>query len=381
VVQRAAQGGVWLDLAEHLRIPRVPEKERVPQARVVVSLYAIVKFLELPLQGWARFRVGLDEAEDEDVLGREDEPFETAPREETLLLRDVVFDAAAKGCSLEEAYDLAVRAREVRGTGPSGVFAAGERDEHLATLSTWRDELQRLDVPVSAVQLHRFGRAGEHQRADHVHDALILDVGVVDDAGATRIVRVEIDGRTMPLSAGASASLTLVKRRAEEDNDWARAERERLGLRAFVDHVMLAASGVAPERRRRSLVVVATPQDPVTEQAVFDPLTQDEATGWLRTIVAELLGRPHAYFLPCEAVFVHRRATLAAKGPITPYIEEARDRLTAPDGAAALRSAYGPVPRPHEYPAPDEDSAQAMVATRFGAYFRLRHAAKEEQAR
>jgi exodeoxyribonuclease V gamma subunit len=372
VQTRASGGASWLALAEHLRLPLVPAAAppRPADARVVVSLYAITKFLELPLQGWARFRVGLDEADDEDVLAREDEPFETAPREETLLLRDVVYDAAARGCSLEQAYDDTVRGREVRGRGPSGVFAAGERDEHLSTLSAWKDELARFDVPLSAVELHRFGRAGEHQRADHVHEALVLDVGVVDEAGATRIVRVEIDGRTLPLAPGASASLTLAKRRTDEDNDWARAERERMGLRAFVDHVVLAASGLAPDRRRRSLVVIATPQDPVTEEVAFEAMTRDEAGGWLRGVIAELLGRPHAYFLPCEAVFVHKRAEDG--GPITPYIEEARDRLAGQDGAGSLRSAYGPVPRPHEYPAPDEASARAMVDRRFGAYFRVR---------
>jgi hypothetical protein len=47
-------------------------------------------------------------------------------------------------------------------------------------------------------------------------------------------------------------------------------------------------------------------------------------------------------------------------------LEEARDRMRGGDGPPALRSAYGPVPRPQEYPLPTEAAAQAMIAARFG---------------
>jgi hypothetical protein len=42
------------------------------------------------------------------------------------------------------------------------------------------------------------------------------------------------------------------------------------------------------------------------------------------------------------------------------------------DGPLALRSAYGPVPRPQTYPAPDEARARAMAEARFGLFFRSR---------
>src|ERR1019366_3275933 len=112
--------------------------------------------------GWAKFRLGLDEQEDDDVMARESEPFETDLREETLLLRQVMLEAAARGEKLEPAYDAVVRGRELRGHGPSGVFATGERGDHLRALHTWEKALAEHEVPYEAIELYRFGGAGEH---------------------------------------------------------------------------------------------------------------------------------------------------------------------------------------------------------------------------
>jgi hypothetical protein len=49
---------------------------------------------------------------------------------------------------------------------------------------------------------------------------------------------------------------------------------------------------------------------------------------------------------------------------VVPVLEEARDRLGG-DGPPALRSAYGPVPRPQTYPLPGEAAARAMIERRF----------------
>ena len=133
-------------------------------------------------------------------------------------------------------------------------------------------------------------------------------------------------------------------------------------LRSFVDHAVLAAAGDAPAARE-GLVIVASQEGPVPEQMRFRPLTPDAAKSWLRGVVRELLGAPHAYFLPCEAVFV--RDEREGEPAATAVVEEARDKLRG-DGPPVLRSAYGPVPRPQEYPAPDETTAREMIERRFG---------------
>jgi exodeoxyribonuclease V gamma subunit len=370
VEARAARDPAWRALAETLGLARLPDLPPITDPRLVVPMYALVKFLEFPLQGWARFRVGLDELEDDDVLSRENEPFETDLRDETLLLREVLLTAAARGLELADAYAEVVRERELRGAGPSGVFASGERSDHLRTLGTWRAELSRAGVDLSGIHVHRFGRAGEHARADRVHPPVVLDVAVVD-AGVERIVRVEIAGRTLPMGDYTRTSLTMLRRAKEKrDDDWARAGRERNALRAFVDHAVLSAARVAEACAHDSLVVVATPDDAVAERCTFEAFGRDEALVWLRGLVSEMLVGPHAYFLPFEAVFARHQAD--PDGPASPWLEQARDKLRDKDGPLPLRSAYGPVPRPQEYPVPDEQSARAMIASRFGAFFTKR---------
>jgi exodeoxyribonuclease V gamma subunit len=364
-LERRAEGDpAWAALSEHLRIGRLPAVAPRADARVAVPMYALVKFLELAIQGWARFGVGLDEQEDEDVLAREDEPFETVARDETMLLRRIFLSPTAR-LSIERAYDDEVHERELRGTGPSGVFAAGERWGHLRTLESWKAQLEAIGVPIETICTHRFGRAGEHATADRVHPALVLDVDVEDAAGVTKVLRAEIGGRTLPLADDARVSVTLARYGGDEQDEWAVADRRRAALRAFVDHAVLSASGVADGRTHASFT--ATPPDAQPDRVSFEPLSASEALVWLRGLVRELLGGPHAYFLPCEAVFVHRR--LQAGAPLVPCVQVARDMLRDGDGPPALRSAYGPVPRPHEYPIPEEDVARAMVARRFGVLF------------
>jgi exodeoxyribonuclease V gamma subunit len=356
----------WRALAEHLGLARLPEVAAAVDGRVTVPMYAIVKFLEMPLQGWASFRLGLDETESEDLAARESEPFETDPRDETLILRDVMLAAAQTGCSLEEAYDSAVRDRELRGLGPSGVFARGERADALRALETWKRELEQRGVGLGSLVMHRFGRAGEHARPARAHEAVVIEVDVPDASGKVHHVRAEIQGRTLPVGARAdgAVSVTLAKRANEAPKEeWARAGRKRSTLRSFVDHAVLAASG-EPLGPCDGLVVVASQDGPVPQEMHFRPLTPDAAKSWLRGVVRELLGAPHAYFLPCEAVFV--RSEREGEPPATAIVEEARDKLRGGDGPPALRSAYGPVPRPQEYPIPDEATAREMIERRFG---------------
>jgi exodeoxyribonuclease V gamma subunit len=369
VLRRAASDPAWTALASLLRLVTVPEPPAVAQPRVVVPVHAILKFLEFPLQGWARFRVGLEEDEDEDPLACEHEPFETPARAETMFLRQVLRAAIAERASLEAAYDAAVHARELRGEGPSGLFASGERQEHLAVLGTWKTELAAVGIAIEDLQVHRFGRGGEHSPVDHVHDPLALDVDVTGPSGVTALVRVEVNGRTLATAGGTRESVTLFKRAKEDGNAWGEAGRERAALRAFVDHALFAAAGLAAEPHG-SVLVVATPEGPTTKRVGFGPMSQDDAKRWLRGVVRDLLQDAHDYFLPCEAVFVH--AAAGAGEPLGACLERARSMLARSDGPPALRSSYGPVPRPYLYPSPDERDAQAMIARRFGAYFASR---------
>jgi hypothetical protein len=365
VIVRAASDPAWRPLADHLGLAPLGVTAPTLAGRVGIPMYALVKFLEVPLQGWAKYRVGLDEIEEDDAMAREDEPFETPGRDVTVLLRDVFFGAG--GQALDRAYDAMAHARELRGAGPSGVFGRGERDEHLRTLATWRHGLEEAGVALGGIEVHRFGRAGEHARSHHAHPPLAIDLGMPDAAGVVRIVRAEIGGRTIPVGGDVEASVILHRRNKKPGyKEWADADLERMLLRAFVDHAVLAATGVATGRARRCVTIVASREEPHVDHATLAPMSKDEAIVWLRGAVKDLLGAPHAYFFPCEAVFVHRRS---GDLPIVPILRQARGLLRDSDGSAELRSAYGPVPRLRDYPIPDEATARAMADGRFGAFF------------
>jgi exodeoxyribonuclease V gamma subunit len=365
VIAQAALDPAWRPLADHLGLAALGPSSRAMAGRVTVPMYALVKFLEFPLQGWAKYRVGLDEVEEDDAMAREDEPFETPNRDLTVLLREVFFGAGDR--TLADAYDAAAHARELVGAGPSGVFARGERDEHVDALGQWRDGLVDAGVAAAGIEVHRFGRAGEHARSSQVRAPLVIDLHMSDAAGVAHLVRVEIGGRTLPLSGDLEASVILHRRNQKPGfKEWADADLERMLLRAFVDHAVLAAAGVAPGRARRCVTIVASPGERHVETADLAPTSQDEAVVWLRAAVKDLLGAPHAYFFPCEAVFVHRRNV---EQPMVPVIQQARTLLRDADGSADLRSAYGPVPRLRRYPIPDEETARSMAEGRFGAFF------------
>jgi hypothetical protein len=112
----------------------------------------------------------------------------------------------------------------------------------------------------------------------------------------------------------------------------------------------------------------------VRDHVSFEALSRDEAAGWLREMVRDLLSGPHAYFLPCEAVLVHEAGD--ADVSLAARLADAQSKLRDSDGPLALRSAYGPVPHPDEYPLPEDAAARAMVERRFGLLFAKRRRAR-----
>ncbi len=356
-----------------------PAPSQRPDRTVVVSLSAIRRFLECPLQGWARILLGLRDADDEDdVVARQDETF-SATRIDTMALLRAAFGRAAGDPSaaggggldparLARAYTELAFVRELQGVLPTGVFGTAERAGHQEVLAAWLQTIALIAGSARSFagpRAFRFGRADGGHGADETWlEPVILDVAVpagegsgVDGVGGVTRLRVEVVGRTQPIIEAPRGSLILTGRRPKG------ADRvQKLGLRGFLDHVILAASGALAPGTHEIIVCFADDPDRPA-RILLGPVSRDDARGYLVAVLRDLWSGAHAHFFPWEAVWkVHNKSDKS-------LIEIADDLRF--DRWNRHSSHYGPVPGAEDYPVPPQAEAAAIVARRFAPYFAL----------
>ena len=374
------------------RAPRPDATAGVTQ----VSLQTLRQFLEDPLQGAAGFRLRMREIDaDEERIDREDEPFESDRTARTLRLRAAILSVLARGpgggpewsigaptwAEVRAAHAAFARRDELLGRIPTGFFREVEGPAEEEILATWWEHARTVGGGWPAVgRILRFGRAAELEPADDLRDPIVLSVSV---AGAPPR-RLEIVGRTelivAPKGDAPGGSLVFSCRSARRDDP--RADREM--LRAFLDHVALAASGLSQGPHEALLAVASgTSRQGATrsplERRLFAPVEPARARAYLATLAAELLegerdpatGSPtgvHPYLLPHEAVFAARGTK--NKKDLIEVIEDLRDDFA--ERRQRFSSTYGPVPQAVErHLPPSPEVAARMVDTRFGLLFEL----------
>jgi exodeoxyribonuclease V gamma subunit len=369
--------GDWTLLASRLGValpPEAPERAAAiasaPVERISVSISMLRKFLECPLQGSARAYLNLreDDAE-EDLLSREDETLETGVIPRIMLLRAAFLEAigelSADAPSQERraevfarAYDRRAALLELEGKLPTGPFGAAERERHMGVLEEWWKGFPHLVPAGSGLKVYRFGRAEEYEAVDEVLGPIVLE----DVALEGRRARIEISGKTDPVVEDAPGSLLLVYHKADE------LRRQKDCIRAFFDHVVLAASGErAPGPYRACLLLSDSENEGGSRHVeVFDAITREEARSYLATLCQEMLRSGNDRLLPCEAVLQFH------ENP-SKDLDEIIDKLRNTEFGVSFR--YGPVPRPGSYPSPATADALATIDRRFGLYFRKRRAA------
>ncbi len=208
---------------------------------VAISIRDVLAFLKCPLQGWARLMLRLRQDDEEDQAVREDEPFATGRLGETILLREVFFDALGRGAQgpatddFERLYTLHVESRIRRGLIPIGLFGEAERQRHLTCLAGWNESARRRDlIGRSSFQVYRFGHASEAERVDHIEAPIVLDVPV---CGGTQPIRVKLHGCTELVADELPASITPVVKDRPAEKDF---------LAGFLDAVVLSAVARTP---------------------------------------------------------------------------------------------------------------------------------------
>jgi hypothetical protein len=302
----------------------LPDAAPSPQRQL--SLANLRAFLESPVQAWAQAVLDLDELPDDTIVDHSDEPFHVERPARAILLREVLAGmlmSASPAGSLADSYDAVVRELSLRGQFPVGVFGEAARAVDLRTLERWRGELGL--VAVGSATRYGFGRS--QSEAAELLPALELPLG---DGRTVRLV-----GSTELLVRRGNRALSVIPMLGNAEKG------SRHHLRGALDHVVLAAAGLAPEGHDH---VLLSPTGSARRVA-HEPWAQADARDYLVALVRELVDHPHGYLLPFDAL---RRAL---EGRTASAMKQRRDVFPA--------LGFGPIERADGLAAPTDPIAIA----------------------
>ena len=357
----ASSGGneIWPHIKRRLGLIEVPEAPDLTGERGVLRLstFDIRAFLECPLQGSARFLLGLDE-EEEEILLKESELFEPSGPAGARLLRAVFLQklsrehAESKPFEFPEFYDDQARYFELQGLMPTGPFLRAARERHLKLLERWQENLPLLGAGRSPpMEVRHFGRPVE-QEIDVASPPLAIEMRLGSERER---VRVEISGRTEAMIPDVPA--TIIPHSSEQ----AHRISPKYFLRGFLDQVLMSASG---EHTGSPWTVLLNPGEEAQKYKLkncirrFKPLDMQVARDYLRGVVSDMLTEVHAYYMPVEVVFEHEQgeepvAQIAARK------RRSRWEVTSSD--------HGPVHQPERFEPPERPGP--IIRRRYGLYF------------
>ena len=115
---------------------RLPRQTQRRTEELALPIAAIRRYLECPLQGAARYSLGMLEDEDapEDA---EDEPVEQSRLNRAVMLRKVFWRAGGKLDVIDEEYAREVRIAQARGYASAGQFAEAAKAADDSALRQW----------------------------------------------------------------------------------------------------------------------------------------------------------------------------------------------------------------------------------------------------
>jgi exodeoxyribonuclease V gamma subunit len=308
------------DLRNALGIVAAPVTLTPAPAVRPLSIANLRAFLEAPVQAWAQAVLGLDELPDDDMIEHSDEPFVVDKPMRAVLLREVLAaQLRDPGADAAERYRAVVRDLELRGQFPVGVFGSAAQANDLRVLAEWREKLG--PVAVGAATRLGFGRSSSPMA--ELLPALEIALS------AERTVRLV--GQTELLLRTGDRHTSVIPLLGKAD------KRSRYHLRGALDHVVLAAAGLANRGHSHLLL------DPegVVRKVDHAAWSQHDAKQYLASLIGELLDRPHGYLLP----FAHLVDALSGKKSARTYETtpvlgfgpiERLDGLAAPPDAADI---------------------------------------------
>jgi exodeoxyribonuclease V gamma subunit len=366
---RKTYGGAIAERLGLVSLPRGGKERKEREGPIQVTLTSIRRFLECPLQGSAKFALGLRDEEELDRMSLEDEAFRTAKRERVVALRRAFlraarsFDGSNHEQMILEAYRDRAERLERRGVKPTGLFGEIESRWDVEVLNAWGRQL--LDHrkgrglrPLAPIYL---GRADEDIDAGEVIDPLRLEIEV---GGERR--EVEVVGATEPLLVEPSTSVILLLYDGGDNEDQLWARRERESLRGYVDQLVLSSIGRSTSDHGAFIAMAGDRTEAGAARREIAAIGKDEARAQLGTIIAEMIAGVHPYLFPFEAVLQLK----AGESSVERIVDRIRGDLDQGKGGYATR--FGPVPRPERYDTPSEEQGRHILETRFAPFFSLR---------
>ena len=302
----------------------------VDDGPLVVRLTHLRAFLESAPQGWAKAVLALYDDDSEESVEHDEEPMAVDPLTRATLTR-AAFERYLGGADVVEAIVDEWRVARLTGRAPVGVFGEVAEAQHRALVGQWAATLETTGGRGQAFTRYGFGRTPRG-----VAPTVLPPVSFeIELAGRPR--RVDVVGESQ-LTGSACGTLLL--------NPGSIKPHHR--LRAMLDHVALAAAGVATTGWRHLIL-----GDDKTDRATHGAWTAEAARAYLAALTTELFTGSHDYLLSLDMAV----AVLDRKEP---KVEPPKDGRPGSLGFGPLR--YRPDRRP-------PDDLEALVMRRHHPLF------------
>ena len=326
-----------------------------PGEELALPIAAIRRYLECPLQGAARYSLGMLEDEDPPEEA-EDEPIEQSRLDRTVMLRNVFRRAGGNPAALDEEYARELRIAQARGRAPAGQFAQAAANADASALKHWSAQASQAGVTdFDKWKDTRIGRADEFADAGEILPPIALNATVKRHDGKTFAQRVNLYGTIRGASAEAGAAINCVLHKKVKAKDF---------LPSFLNAIVLAAKGTKMPETFRAIVIGTESTNSKEWIREFRPPDRDSALAFLTTVVGDLLSTRNDYFLPIEAVEEVVK-DLRTKPENKRDLVEAVERVLLNEFSRSS-SEYGPVRNATTFDPPDEGEIAEIVKRRFG---------------
>lgn len=326
--------------------------------RMQLSIAALRRYLECPLQGAARYALGMREEDDGGDPESGDEPLEQSPLETAIMLRDVLARARGRREEIAARYDEAYRHRMLMSAAPVGPFAERLRRKHLALLETGLAQVAAAGVAnLAQWQRIAIGGAEEFATIDRTLDPIVLEV-CFERPDGREITAIELRGVIGPIAPALDRSIKLITRAEARTADF---------LEAALGAIVLAAAGVKmpPEFVAMAIGGKSDAGSPAKYSRVLSPPEPAAARAYLAQLAADLCGI-NDYFLPLEAV----ERIVTRRDRSEESIEEAVGRIRE-NSDAHCRSDFGPVRHARDFRTPVKEIVSGLIARRYGPLMQI----------